>query len=101
MEKLLPYFIDQNDNTWELLSINVCIDFGGRQAQMEFQRNNEDGTYPTKTFVYYYNSDEFVQWDREEVEDITVDMDTYRETKLYRAIIPLFSEFGEPWKGDK
>ena len=98
-EKYLPHFEDDQGNVWEMLQINVCIDFGGRQAQIEFQRNNDDGTFPVKTFVYCYNSDEFRQWDSEELEDIQINMASFRETAMYKAIRPLFSEFGEPFTG--
>lgn len=53
----LPFIEDSLGNRWEVLSINFCVDFGGRQAQIEVQNleSNE-----TRGFSYYYRSKLFV-----------------------------------------
>lgn len=78
----LPFFVDDDNNKWELLSVNYCIDFGGRQAQCEFQRNNGDNYFPQKAFVYYYLEDNFVQWSSEEVIDIQGNIDSPLKDQL-------------------
>ena len=88
MTDYLPHFTDDRDNRWEVLSLDFCVDFGGRQCQIETQRNNGDEHYPTKTFVIYYLSQEFVQWSREEYEDVEP-----IKGKFYDLIMAMFKAF--------
>lgn len=49
----LPFIEDVDGNRWEVLGLNFCVDFGGRQAQIEVQNLS---TNQTKDFTYYYQS---------------------------------------------
>lgn len=84
----LPYFKDNDDNTWNILSMNWCIDWGGRQCQIECQRNNGDGIYPIKSFVIYGLTGEFRQWDEEEVISCTPIKDGF-----YKHVMDMFKYF--------
>lgn len=55
----LPFIEDTEKNRWEVLSVNFCVDFGGRQAEIDVQnlQTNEE-----KTFVYFYHSQLFVDF---------------------------------------
>ena len=53
----LPFIEDTLGNRWEVLTINFCVDFGGRQAQIEVQNLT---TNETRHFTYYYQSKLFV-----------------------------------------
>jgi hypothetical protein len=88
MTPYLPHFSDESGNRWEVLSMNFCVDFGGRQCQIEAQSIDEDGTYVEKTFVIYYLGGEFSQWDSEECVDATP-----IKGKLYDLIIMMFEAF--------
>lgn len=57
MINYLPFINDVFGNRWEVLSINFCVDFGGRQAQVEVQNLS---TNETRDFTYYYQSKLFV-----------------------------------------
>ena len=70
---MLPKFIDTLNRSWDVLEIHFCIDFGGRQAQIECQLH-EEGNYKVKTFVYCYLRNEFTQWNSTEVCDSEVDI---------------------------
>jgi hypothetical protein len=88
---VLPYFDDTDGNRWEVLAMNFCIDFGGRQCQIECQRNNNDGTYPSKTFVVYGVSGYFFQWDSTEIQHSEPEADS----RLYKSVMQLFRDFDE------
>ena len=88
MTDYLPHFKDTDDNTWEVLSMDWCVDFGGRQCQIQCQRNNGDELYPEKTFVIYGLDGEFCQWDSEEVGE-------HKPVRgiFYKAIMDMFRLF--------
>lgn len=54
----LPFVEDAEGNRWEVLSINFCVDFGGRQAQIEVQNLS---TNESKDFIYFYQSKLFLE----------------------------------------
>lgn len=54
----LPFVEDSEGNRWEVLSINFCVDFGGRQAQIEVQNLS---TNESKGFIYFYQSKLFLE----------------------------------------
>jgi hypothetical protein len=64
----LPHFFTTDGRKWNILEMRVCVDFGGRQMQIEAQCDGEWKLL--KTFVYHYLTDEFKQWDREECFDL-------------------------------
>lgn len=86
----LPHFFDNLGNRWEVLSMNFCVDWGGRQCQIECQRNNNDGVWPTKAFVIHYLGQSFKQWDSTELVDCSPCKDTF-----YKLVINMFKEFDE------
>lgn len=90
MSDYFPHFYDTNENKFDVLEMHFCIDFGGRQCQIEAQLNNGDGNYPTKTFVIYYKTNDFTQWDSKEELDSTPVKD-----KFFNAVIALFKAFDE------
>lgn len=53
----LPFIEDVLGNRWEVLAINFCVDFGGRQAQIEVQNITIN---EARDFTYYYQSKLFV-----------------------------------------
>ena len=57
MEKRIDYlpYIEVNEVIYNLLGIGVCIDFGGRQFDCEFQEAepNEEGKRPVHRATYY------------------------------------------------
>lgn len=83
----MPHMKDTNGNVWTLLSMNFCIDFGGRACQMEFQ-TEVDGQFKTKSFVIYWKSKEFVQWDSSEFADCTP-----VKGLLFQKVIEMFDAF--------
>ena len=84
----LAYLEDEQANRWEVLRMDWCVDFGGRQCQIECQRQNGDGNFPTKTFVIYGLDGEFTQWNNGEVGD-------HEPIKgdFYTAVMGMFSLF--------
>jgi len=63
MTDYMPHLFTNTGDKWDVLEMHFCIDFGGRQVQIEAQNT---GTYVTKAFVYYYMDDSFMQWDSSE-----------------------------------
>ena len=86
----LPHFFDEDGNKFDVLSMNFCIDFGGRQCQIECQRNNDDGTYPVKDFTIFYLKQEFTQRNDEQVCDSTP-----VKGVLYDCVMQMFKAFAE------
>jgi hypothetical protein len=91
MNGILPYFNDDDGNRWEVLSMNFCIDFGGRQCHIECQRNNSDNMFPEKTFVIYGISGHFFQWDSTECQSAIVESDS----TFYTHVMDMFRAFDE------
>jgi len=85
----LPHFYDHHDNCWDVLEMNWCIDWGGRQCQVNCQLNNNGNTYPQKTFVIYGLTGEFTQWDSDELMNSIPDIDN----EFYRHVMSLFKVF--------
>lgn len=90
MKGILPYFKDTDGNRWEVLSMNWCIDFGGRQCQVKCQRNNDDNTFPSKTFVIF-GTGTFAQYNYYEVASCTPEADT----QFYKSVMQMFRDFDE------
>lgn len=84
----LPHFFTEDGRKWSVLEMHVCVDFGGRQIQIEAQCDGEWDLQ--KTFVYYYCSDTFVQWDSEECIDISP-----KSGKLTQSLKYMFDIFAE------
>lgn len=79
---MFPYFLDTDGRKWDVCGIHFCVDWGGRQAQMECQWY-DDEKYHMKTFVYYYLTNEFTQWNSTEICDSTADVDGLFITSLH------------------
>jgi hypothetical protein len=86
----MPHFVDLEDNTWVLMSLDFCIDFGGRQIQFNVCK---DAKGQEKTFVYYYLDDDFLQWSEDEVEN--VDASALINSSLHKALKPMFDIFAK------
>lgn len=86
----LPHFFDKDGNKFDVLSMDFCIDFGGRQCQIECQRNNDDGTYPIKDFTIFYLSGVFSQRSSEQI----CDSDPVK-CKFYDCVMQIFKVFQE------
>lgn len=84
----LPHFTDEDTNCWSVLSMSWCVDFGGRQCQIECQRENGDGKSPVKTFVIYGKTGEFVQWSSGEVCDSVP-----KKGLFYTKVMTMFKDF--------
>ena len=83
----LPFLEDEQGNRWEVLQMDWCVDFGGRQCQIECQRNNGDGTFPIKSFVIYGKDGDFRQWDRK--------VGNHKPVKgmFYKSVMDMFLQF--------
>ena len=56
-KSILPYIESEDGDVWNVLAVHFCIDFGGRQAQIEVQSTT---THPCRWFTIYYLVDEFI-----------------------------------------
>jgi hypothetical protein len=85
--KYLPHITDCEDTCWHLLEMHFCIDFGGRQIQMEFQRE-EEGNYITKSATFYYLENSFET-------EIDVDRSSDETQKMFGIFDAAFGAFAE------
>ncbi len=83
----LPWFEDTDGRKWDVLSLNFCVDWGGRQCQIEAQTQDGD-KYSTKSFVVYYLGEVFAQWDSEEYTSVTP-----VKGMLYECVMQMFNTF--------
>lgn len=85
MTDYLPSFSDQEGNIWNVLQMNWCVDFGGRQCQIECQMENGGDM---KTFVIYGLDGDFRQWSKDECCDSQPEKGLF-----YKKVMEMFKAF--------
>ena len=86
----LPHFFDDAGNKFNVLSMSFCVDFGGRQCQVECQMDNGDDRYPIKDFTIYWKSKDFTQRDSKQVCDTTPE-----KSDFYHSVVNMFDLFND------